>query len=275
MRLIITSFLTIIILVKLEAQELVFEAPIKLGSEVNSGSEESSVFLSQKGKRLYFSRIEYDKNTGGVSGGQDVWYCSKDEEKWTEASNVLNNINNKGNNAIIGISESGDTIYLLNNYKGKTTSIGISYAIKEGDSWSIPKSINIPGIKSNQGYYGFNMHPNGQILIASINLKNSLGMEDLYVSLNDGNGTWSNLIHLGDVINSEGFEITPYITKNGRKLYFSSDGHIGMGNADVFVSYRMDDSWSNWSEPINLGEKVNSIGFDASFSIWRDSLVYF
>ncbi|HIN40654.1 MAG TPA: hypothetical protein EYM84_10310, partial [Flavobacteriales bacterium] len=275
MRAIITSLLTIYIIVISEAQEYNFDNPIKLGIAVNSESEESSVLLSPNSNRLYFSRIGHTKNSGGMSGGQDIWYCDKKEEEWLEASNVLKNINNKGNNAIIGMSIGEDTVYLLNNYKGKKTTIGVSYSVKEGLGWSIPQSLNIPDILSSKGYYGFNMHPNGQILIISMNLKNSIGNEDLYVSFNEGNNTWSALIHLGEVINSKGFEITPFISNDGRKLYFSSDGHGGLGNADIFVSTRIDESWTNWTEPVNLGEKINSIGFDASFSIWRDSLVYF
>ncbi|HIA35767.1 MAG TPA: hypothetical protein EYN89_03280, partial [Flavobacteriales bacterium] len=202
MRAIITSLLTIYIIVISEAQEYNFDNPIKLGIAVNSESEESSVLLSPNSNRLYFSRIGHTKNSGGMSGGQDIWYCDKKEEEWLEASNVLKNINNKGNNAIIGMSIGEDTVYLLNNYKGKKTTIGVSYSVKEGLGWSIPQSLNIPDILSSKGYYGFNMHPNGQILIISMNLKNSIGNEDLYVSFNEGNNTWSALIHLGEVINS-------------------------------------------------------------------------
>jgi hypothetical protein len=80
---------------------------------------------------------------------------------------------------------------------------------------------------------------------------------------------------MGSTINSSGFEMSPFLSKNKKRLYFASSGHPGMGNGDIFYSDRLYDSWEIWSAPKNLGEQVNSKSFDAYFSIYGDSVAYF
>ncbi|MBL4657915.1 MAG: PD40 domain-containing protein, partial [Flavobacteriales bacterium] len=254
---------------------LLFEIPFKLPTEVNSEAEEAAVFVSPDGGTLYFSRIMYGGNTGGVKGGQDIWTSSSDEKGgWYLAEHNLLTLNNKGNNGVIGVSEDGSMIYLLNKYVGKKTQFGVSYATKEGEGWSEPTTLAIPGLIANSNFYGFNMDPSGMFLVISMNSRGTLGQEDLYVSKNE-DGTWTSPIHLGNVINTEGYEITPYLTADTKSLYFSTDSRDGYGNADIYKAERLDDTWTNWSEPVNMGENINSAGFDAFFSISPDNHIYF
>jgi outer membrane protein OmpA-like peptidoglycan-associated protein len=90
---------------------------------------------------------------------------------------------------------------------------------------------------------------------------NSKGQEDLYYSLNT-NGVWSTPKHLGDVINSTGYEISPFLSKANDTLYFASNGFGGQGGCDIFYSIKQGD-WNNWTVPTNMGNKINSPGFDA------------
>jgi outer membrane protein OmpA-like peptidoglycan-associated protein len=72
---------------------------------------------------------------------------------------------------------------------------------------------------------------------------------------------------LGKQINTTGTELSPFLAADGKTLYFSSNGHPGYGRSDVFMSRRLDDSWTQWSTPINLGEPINSSGTDAYYSV--------
>jgi outer membrane protein OmpA-like peptidoglycan-associated protein len=103
----------------------------------------------------------------------------------------------------------------------------------------------------------------------------SLGKEDLYVILKDSLGEWGTPVHLGPAINTPGFEISPFLSKDGSTLYFSSSGHEGMGDADIYVSKRLYRSWNIWTKPVNLGKNINSRRFDAYFSIAEDSTIFF
>ena len=60
---------------------------------------------------------------------------------------------------------------------------------------------------------------------------------------------------------------SPFMAEDGKTLYFSSDGYKGYGGADIYVSFKLDDTWGRWSEPENLGPGINKDGNDEYFSI--------
>jgi hypothetical protein len=91
----------------------------------------------------------------------------------------------------------------------------------------------------------------------------------------DSNGLFFNPISLGESINTSGFETSPVLSPDGKTLYFSSNGRGGSGDGDIFKSTRLDDSWLRWSRPVNLGTKINSAGFDGSFSMDKVSIAFF
>ena len=72
---------------------------------------------------------------------------------------------------------------------------------------------------------------------------------------------------MGGVINSTLEESSPFLSCDNKTLYFASKGHNGLGGYDIFMSERLDDSWTNWSVPMNLGPAVNGPMDDEFFSI--------
>jgi hypothetical protein len=105
--------------------------------------------------------------------------------------------------------------------------------------------------------------------------KDSYGKEDLYISLRDSLNNWSRPVNLGPSINTEGYEIGPFLSSDMKRLYFSSEGHGGYGSADIFVSERPYDNWTIWTQPKNLGKVINSEKFDSYFSIYGDTISFF
>ena len=103
--------------------------------------------------------------------------------------------------------------------------------------------------------------------------KGKTGNEDLFVSLKDEKGNWSEPVNLGPTINTNSFEISPFISSDLRHLFFSRGSKTE--NTDIFVSKRIDESWTNWSEPVRLLAPINSDGFDAYFSMLSDSTIVF
>jgi hypothetical protein len=81
---------------------------------------------------------------------------------------------------------------------------------------------------------------------------------DLFVILRDENGYWQKTINLGDQINTPFAERYPFLHPDGKTLYFSSEGHGGVGGLDLYYSRRLDDTWTRWSLPINVGTSVNT-----------------
>jgi OOP family OmpA-OmpF porin len=74
-------------------------------------------------------------------------------------------------------------------------------------------------------------------------------------------------MNLGKKINTFQSDATPFLAADGKTLYFASCGHLGYGGYDVFMSKRLDDTWKNWSKPINLGPNVNSSAGELGFSV--------
>lgn len=271
--------LTLLYCVDLHAQNLYFEASRPLSDTLNSEAEESLPIYSAQDSTLFFVRSLYAQNTGGVFAGQDIWYTRKDTAgQWTVPKNDLPNLNNEGNNAVVGINSSGNTLYLLNDYGSESSQqAGLSLSFNRDQIWRAPSRINIPGLNTKQGnYYSLYVTPSEDVVLISVQLEDAIGQEDLYVSIKDPQSNdWSAPIHLGPTINTEGFEISPYLTADKQTLFFSSNGHPGYGNADIFVAQRIDTSWTNWTKPENLGDQINSTGFDAYFTTNEDNEVFF
>ena len=256
------------------SSSVVFSSPEKVKS-LSSKAEDIKPILSPDGKTLYFVRTFHKHNVGGKTAGQDIWYSRKDlNGDWLKPSNKnINDWNNKDNNAIIHFSKSGNSVYLLDSYhKRKDNGKGLAISTRSADStWSKPETFLVEGVNPASGFYDFTLNDEENILISSMHERAGVS-EDLYISFKK-NGTWEKPILLSDVINTNGFEFSPYLVDN-TILYFSSNGHEGFGDADIYRSYRLDDTWLNWSEPENLGAEINSERFDGFFSI-RDKHAFF
>ena len=253
------------------AQEWDFGVAEKLSNNVNSECDEVMPLLSVDGKWLYFSRSFCDENKGGKYTGSDVWMSHAAGKDWSKASNDA--LNDRGNSAIVGVSERGDMLYMLRTTSSKRPE-GVYATTRQSDSWSKPRLMTVDGLEPDE-YLGAYVSPDQMVMIFSMNGPDSRGREDLYISLKNDRGDWMKPKNMGSTINSSGFEMSPFLSTNKRRLYFTSSGHPGMGNGDIFYSDRLYDSWEIWSAPKNLGDQVNSKSFDAYFSIYGDSIAYF
>jgi hypothetical protein len=240
---------------------------------VNSDAEEALPLLAPDGKTLFFSRFLHEKNVGGRYSGLDIWQSQFDGNKWSKADNQTLPINNKNNNAVVGISADGKILYLLNASPSRHIN-GIYFSKKIKGNWTTPELIPIEGL-SHEGFIGFHISPEFDVILLSMNGSDSKGQEDLYACTKDGNGKWSKPKNLGTSINTAGFEISPFLSRDKKRLYFSSDGHAGKGDADIFYAERLYDSWDLWSIPKNLGDRINLPSFDAYFSMQNDSIGFF
>ena len=104
-------------------------------------------------------------------------------------------------------------------------------------------------------------------MLLSAERDDTYGQRDLYVTFQRQNGTWSEPMNLGGDINTVGEEESPFLAEDTKTLYFSTNGLSGYGGKDIYVSQRLDNTWTKWSEPENMGSGINKEGDDEYFSI--------
>jgi outer membrane protein OmpA-like peptidoglycan-associated protein len=277
MKKIILAVITLSFTTFLHAQtNVVFHDVEKLPAEINSESEEIMPLVTNDGKELFFVRANHKKNVGGPMTGHDIWKSERlNFNTFSSPDNNLKKLNNIGNNAVVGISKSNTSIYVLNAYKQESTEHhGIAKCSIEDGKFGLPKYIEIPGMNFDSDFFGYYINPSETLLFISMHMPDAMGKEDIYVSTKK-DSSWSKPVNLGSEVNSSGFEMSPYLSHDETRLYFASDGHGGSGSADIFYCEKIGDGWLNWSKPINLGPHVNSSAFDAYFVESPDSTGYF
>ncbi|WP_017730204.1 OmpA family protein [Nafulsella turpanensis] len=244
----------------------------RLGETVNSEYEELKPLLSPDGNTLFFSRRNHPSNVGGEKDPEDIWFSEKNVStgEWTEAENVGAPLNNLGPNYISSITPDGNTMLLLlgNRYgKNGKMSAGVSMSYKDGDQWSKPVPIDIENEYNFSDHANFFLAQSRKVLLMSVQRDDTYGDRDLYVSFLEEDSTWSEPKNIGEIINTAGTESAPFLAADGRTLYFSSNGFSGYGSQDIYVTRRLDDTWTSWTEPENLGPSINSDGEDIFFNI--------
>ncbi|WP_345245519.1 OmpA family protein [Nibrella saemangeumensis] len=241
-----------------------------LGKTVNSAGEEVAPVITPDGRTLYFTRRYHPKNIGSAEF-QDIWSSRLvSKEEWGEAVNIGPPINTPDHNAISGISPDGRSMYLTNIYKPDgSLAFGISRSIKTRNGWSTPLECKIKNHYNihKRGNMEFTVAPNGRVMVIAVQRKDSYGDKDLYVTFLLPDQTWSEPKHMGPVLNTADYEGTPFIASDAKTLYFSSSGHPEYGDGDIFVSRRLDSTWTDWSSPENLGPLINTTEWDGYFTI--------
>ena len=251
----------------LQAQTAQYSEHKHLGKAINSAYDEQVPILSRDGSTLYFTRANDPQNIGGKKDKGDIWYSVKtDTGTWAPAKNLGAPFNTQGNNAILGFSPDGNTMYLRNIYmkEGKPRQQGLSFSTRTNKGWSFPEKLDVKYFRNKSEDQSICLSADGNIMILSLQSFVTYGAEDLYVSFREGPVSWSEPRNLGPIINSEFQEVTPFISSDNTLLVFASNGHGGFGSKDIFVSRRLDDTWKNWSPPRNLGQGVNTEGMETS-----------
>jgi outer membrane protein OmpA-like peptidoglycan-associated protein len=243
---------------------------LALPATVNTAYDELVPRLSPDDQTLYFVRFQHPENVGGRGGGQDIWYSTRTPEGWAAARNAGAVLNNTHHNFVGAVVDQGNALLLGNTYGASITETtpGIALSRRNAGQWSAPTTVlSDKSFPKDSKFIDFYATPDGSVLLVSL-LTDGTGHEDLAVCFDQGNGHYTPPQPLGDIINTEaGYETAPFLSADTKTLFFCSNGLGGQGDADIFMSTRLDDSWSNWSEPVNLGPQVNTAGFDGHFII--------
>ena len=250
--------------------------PESIGSAVNTEYSELNPVMSPDGKILFFGRKNHPQNKFGmagteqISGSQDIWYSESLMGAWTTARRMSENLNRDQYNTIYSVSPDGQTILVKGAYvNGQYETRGFSIAKKSATGWDIPKKMEIPKyekLSRGKNEYGY-LSNDGKTLLMAFSEKKNSDEDDIYASFLEKDGSWSQPMNLGDDVNTNFTETTPFLAADGKTLYFSSNREGGKGSNDIWVCKRKDETWIHWTEPTNIGEPINTDQYDAYYTI--------
>lgn len=235
-----------------------------LGSKVNSKYVDKAPVISPDGKTLYFIREFADDGFGN----QDIYFTTYNErDGWSKAENIGRPLNNQTNNFVSAVLPDNNTLMAINSYQRGSLDEILAFTHRTPEGWSTPKAKKINNLNKAGRWVSFDMAADGKTIVFSMKRTTGEGGRDLYVSFLQPNGEFSTPRNLGKTINTMGNEHCPFLAADGKTLYFDTDGHPGYGGRDIFMSKRLDDSWTNWTTPQNLGKQINTKGADEGIVI--------
>lgn len=255
------------------------DQPIKVIG-VNSDYDDYGVSMTADGDNMYFTSRRPSSNIKQYyetkDYGDDLFMATRDTNgNWRKPNSLdppLNQVDEDGSAFI-----SADGLTMFTTLCRRPDGVGdcdIYISEATADGWTTPQNL---GRVVNSPYWDGqpSMTADGSTMYFSSSRQGSIGnSEDIYVVYRGTGGSWTRPINLGDVVNTRFNDRSPFISADGKTLYFSSNGHPGYGNHDIFMTRKLDDG--TWTKPVNIGAPINAFGEDAYLSIpARGDTVYY
>ncbi|QBZ96653.1 hypothetical protein [Flavobacterium sangjuense] len=255
----------------LEAQINTNEAFEKLSPSTTvalEGEILTSPTITSEGKKMYISAVDNDTEL-------IYSFSKKPDGSW--GNRTLETALNTG--ATYNYMEYVGADFLLkggDGYSNGTNETGYTlFSIKNGN-YEKAGPVKVTAYNNYEDTSEATITADAKVFIMAIETDFTQGGTDLYFAQQKEDGTYSFLQSMGKAINSANDEGAPQLLADQKTLLFSSNGFSGFGDLDIYVSYRLDDTWKNWSEPINLGSKVNTNEFDSlPYYDEKNEILYF
>ncbi len=237
--------------------------PINIGDGVNTKLDEYWPSLTADEQTLFITRlipIDRRQPTSELNGQEDFYYSKKqDDGSWGIANPLGYPINTSNNEGAPTVSADGQSYYFTAcNRKDGYGKCDIYFSKRIGEKWTKPVNIGEP-INSRYWESQPSISADGQRLFFVSGRPDGKGELDIWVSYLQTDGKWGNPVNLGDSVNTPFKEMSPFIHPDGKTLYFSSDGWVGMGGDDLFVTHQKGND-TIWTTPQNLGYPINTNG---------------
>ena len=222
--------------------------PTRLGNGINTAADEYFPVLTADAKTILFTRRD---------GEDENFYQSQFQSEWGVAQ-PLTGVNTNLNEGAQAISPDGSWIVFTacdRKNDGSQGGCDLYWSQLKQEGWTKPvpfsNTINSPAWESQP-----TISADGKTIIFSSNRPGSIGGRDLWETHRQTGGKWSSPTNLGERINTTESEAFPFLHPDGQTLYFSSNGHPGMGGEDLFLSRKQPDG--TWGKPVNLGYPINT-----------------
>ncbi|MGQ0827596.1 MAG: hypothetical protein ACT4ON_04280 [Bacteroidota bacterium] len=243
-----------------------------LGKEINSEYPDYYPFVPADESFIVFTSRRKD-NIGGqveVDGyySSDIYISIPKDDIWTKPKNMGGTVNTRYDEQAVGLTPDGQMMLM---YIDHIDSLGNIYSsINKAGTFQRMRKLN-SNVNSDFETAG-SIIPDGNIIFFASKRDGGFGETDLYMARKLPNGQWALPQNLGKTINTSYKEDFPQIAPDGKTLYFSSQGHNGMGDFDLFQS-TWNEEENTWTTPKNLGYPINSAGDDRSISFTKDNRI--
>ena len=194
---------------------------------------------------------------------EDVFISYKNEKGEWDKPKPIDAINTVGHDAVMCISHDGQKLYIFRNVGLGNGDIFVS--ILKGTEWIAPEKLK--GVNSNYWEGSICFTPDEKYLYFSSERPNGVGGRDIWIAQRMPDGNYGDVNNLSLAINTPYDEDAPFITADGKTLFFSSTGHKSTGGYDIF---RSDFKSGKWSEPFNIGQPVNTNQDDKYYWVSAD-----
>jgi outer membrane protein OmpA-like peptidoglycan-associated protein/TolA-binding protein len=246
----------------------IMKAPTKLPATVNTNFADYMPTLDPTGTKLYFT----SQRLGGIDeepstdkeGDEDIYFIEKSGNIWSNPQLLPEPINSGSNEGAACFSADGQLmVYTACGRDGGIGSCDLFVSTLEGNQWTKP--INMGNVVNTDAWDSQpTISYDGSRIIFSSNRAGGYGAEDLYMIERNLFGEWGPPMNLGGIVNTPFTDFSPFLSQDGKTLYFASSGHPGYGGSDIFKT-----TYDNgkWSVPSNLGRPLNTEGDDRYFTI--------
>ncbi len=233
----------------------------RMGDEINSEyTEYNPVVSADEGVMAYTVFKPAEQNSSG-GNSEAILITYNETGIWSAPKKV--EVQTQNNYGTAGISADGQEMLI---FIGDKASGSIFKMEKDGDSWGRPIPLG-QNIQSKYLESTASLTPDGKTIYFASNRPGGYGGMDIYSSTCDAAGKWSRATNLGPTINTKANEDAPFIHPNEKLLFFTTDGHQGMGGNDIYKSEFVDGKWTG---PKNMGYPINTTANDNYFTLIAD-----
>ena len=229
-----------------------------MGDSINSPASEYFPTVSiQDSLFLFMRRMNLSR--------EDFYASNMGSDGFSAAIPLSDTLNFAAKKGSMSLSADLQTLYYAADYAEQGYGRYDIYKVQRSPwGWSKPKNL---GQRINSDFWDSapSIAPDGNSIYFASNRPEGYGGIDIYVAYKNEKGYWEEAINLGPTINTKGDDQTPFIHADNQSLYFSSNGRLGFGGSDIYVSRKKIDG--SWTTPVNLGYPINTYDNEGSIAV--------